>query len=288
MGEKYNKIINTPSKDLAYILGVLCSDGYVQIHSSIKNPKIGLSVVDKEFRDYFKTIFDRLFNVSSYTTWYNSDNPNHSIVYSCNYYDANITMQIGNFYGDSWHRTIEQKYKWVLGDEYFYNFLSGFFDGDGSIKNPDKWYSLRLHIGYEEPFFWIKKILVDKGYDFTEEYRSDREDNRVVKQLVLGKIIQIKEMAKKIRSSIPRKEMRLEKYRKAIISYPSYYDDIENVFALVKQVREKTGFGPKKLARHEKLRKYDIPDTTIRNWLWRDTVPKLRLSSRSNRINIQI
>jgi hypothetical protein len=281
------KKLTQPSNDLAYILGVLSSDGYVSKNKKNNRYVITLQVIDKEFRDKYGKLFESHFGVNGYYGDWNSENENHSRVYYFTLSHREIHKDIGNFHGEHWHNTIMDKYRWVLDDDYFYDFLSGFFDGDGSIRNPDKTYCLRLHIGYKEPFFWLKEVLKDKGYDFNVEYRNDREEE-VVKQLELNSVIQIQKLAQKIVSSIPRKEERLDRFRKGVIEYPSYYDNIDEVFWLLKKVREETGFGARRLAKHEKLREYNIPYTTIRNWLLRDTVPQLMLASKSNRIRVEI
>lgn len=274
-----------PSNRLAYILGVLCSDGYVSKHGY----RIALTVKDKSFAKKFKSFFTDEFKISGSLFHRRNSKKEHSNVYDVNFYSKEVheklTYKDYRFKGEDWHILIQCKYEWVLGDEYFYSFLNGFFDGDGSICDPDAQYRLRLHIGYTVPFFWLKDILQQKGFNFRACYRTDVGDGDiVVKELLLNNIEDIIRLSKKIKSSIHRKESRLIRYRNAKFICPKYCEDIEESFRIVKRYRLMTGFGSLKLMKIPEVAELNIPQSTIRNWIRRDTVPTLKYNSRNKDI----
>jgi len=53
------------NKDLAYILGVIAGDGYIDYSDERKTYYIGLSAVDKEFVDNFRNILFDFFKIIS-------------------------------------------------------------------------------------------------------------------------------------------------------------------------------------------------------------------------------
>jgi hypothetical protein len=50
------------TKEKAYILGVLCGDGYIRIHKNGRSFLVGLDVTDEDFADEFKKCLKKYIN----------------------------------------------------------------------------------------------------------------------------------------------------------------------------------------------------------------------------------
>lgn len=137
-----------PSKNFAYFLGALAGDGYVSKKALI------LSVTQKDFALHFKDVGQSLFDMEASFYHRKSDNPNHSDVYSVTFFSRDLAQWIGNFKGGSWHKTIEEKYSWILEKDYYkVSFFNGYFDSEGSVENMKKskktaYMRCRISIGY--------------------------------------------------------------------------------------------------------------------------------------------
>lgn len=260
------------NKNLAYILGVMASDGHNSTRTKA-NITI-LSVKDEEFVDKYIEKFEAHFKIKPKKRKILIKNKNASDVFSAYIHSKKITNYLGSFYGEDWHINIQNNFSKVLDDKYFWEFLSGFFDGDGSIDDPSVMYRLRLHIGYNEPAFWLKNILKQKGFETETRYRYDREEKNIVKSLAVSNIETIIALSKKIKSSIPRKEERLERFRKAKIYLPKFYQEIDYIFSQIKLLKEENkSWGATKIKKHSSLIEYNIPITTVNNWLYRENPP---------------
>lgn len=61
---KISKSSNLLTKEKAYILGVLCGDGYIRIHKSGHGFLVGLNVCDEDFADEFVKCLKKVYNLS--------------------------------------------------------------------------------------------------------------------------------------------------------------------------------------------------------------------------------
>ena len=116
--------------------------------------------------------------------------------------------------------------------------------------------------------------MKQKGFETETRYRYDREEKNIVKSLAVSNIETIIALSKKIKSSIPRKEERLERFRKAKIYLPKFYQEIDYIFSQIKLLKEENkSWGATKIKKHSSLIEYNIPITTVNNWLYRENPP---------------
>ncbi|MBU3907049.1 MAG: hypothetical protein KKA64_02240, partial [Nanoarchaeota archaeon] len=126
------------NSDLAYILGVLAGDGFIDYNDSRRNYHIGLAVTDKEFVEKFKESLFNFFNINSSNEFRKSKNENWRDQYLtrlCSKEACNFVNSIGKFKKENWRvpNIIKNSKKSVRC-----SFLLGFFDSEGEIDSEAK------------------------------------------------------------------------------------------------------------------------------------------------------
>lgn len=250
-------------EDLAWFLGATASDGHVkgvrqdpyEKSRTVKNGSQGGVIFSQKDNGFVTALVNRgsgLFGVTP--RLYDIEvggNPYTSI----NFNSIDLAMYIGDLRGNQWHETIYARFKWALQKPYVYHFLSGFFDGDGSVSDPrvgSKRTKIRFTIGYTRPALFLLDVLRSIGYEVTYPSINDLHQagihdydetvkqhcargaagsfklytmtSRVsahnplgIKEIVLCDTATIQRFSHEIRSTIAEKERRLEKYRRAQI-----------------------------------------------------------------------
>jgi len=121
------------NKDLAYILGVIAGDGYIDYSDERKTYYIGLSAVDKEFVDNFRNILFDFFKINPTNEFRKSRNKNWKDQYLtrlCSKEACDFIKSIGDFKKDTWHVPDSIKNS---NNEIKCAFIKGFFDSEGEI-----------------------------------------------------------------------------------------------------------------------------------------------------------
>lgn len=126
------------NKDLAYILGVLAGDGYMDYSNKRMTYYIGLSATDKEFVERFKTVLFDFFKIKSTNEFRKSKKEtwnNQYITRLCSKEVCGFINSFGNFCKDKWRvpdiiKNSENNIKCA--------FLKGFFDSEGEIDSKAK------------------------------------------------------------------------------------------------------------------------------------------------------
>lgn len=206
--------IPKPSEDYAWFLGVMCGDGW-----TVKDIRIGLNVRDKDFLMRFNNVVEKLFGLKGKF----SKRGGHQVIY----HSFNLVNYLDNgFHGDTWHKDLHNpKFDFVLKNKrYFFAFLSGFFDSEGSaflgkINRP----TIQFAQTNEEGLKLIQRKLLEYGINSKITYLkkpSDRFSKREIsKENPLAKnirIVRIKDammLSKLIKSSLKRKEDKLTELR---------------------------------------------------------------------------
>jgi len=121
------------NSDLAYILGVLAGDGYLDYSSKRRAYQIGLSATDKEFVDEFKKILFNYFGIkptSEFKKIKVKNWNNQYITRLCSKEACDFINSIGSFKGDVWRIP---KAIIVSNERIKCAFLKGFFDSEGEV-----------------------------------------------------------------------------------------------------------------------------------------------------------
>ena len=121
------------NSDLAYILGVLVGDGYMDYSTKFRSYYIGLSAVDKEFVKQFQKSLYNFFRIKPTDEFRKSRkekwNPQY-ITRLCSKEACDFINSIGQFKKENW--AVPQIIK-NSDNGIKYAFIRGFFDSEGEI-----------------------------------------------------------------------------------------------------------------------------------------------------------
>lgn len=151
---KNENYFNIQSHNMAWILGFLAADGTVS--SSNNTIKIGLSAKDREILEKIKQEIEIENKIVEYTTKDGFDVVD--LHWTCAKH-----KQILKEYGITPNKTFTLKPPTNLKEEYYIDFIRGYFDGDGSI-NLIQNTSLRWQIcgATKEILQWIIDVLYNQ------------------------------------------------------------------------------------------------------------------------------
>jgi len=147
----------TPEK--AYILGVLCGDGWI----SLKNNRIGLGCIDEDFVQEFQKNIKKVYGVPCNVRKYIPRNQKWSLQFQANLYSklaCEDILSYGKFNCDEWRvpkEIIDSNDVKIIG-----NFLRGFYDSEGHVSS--KWYHLKAttsnELGFSDILYLLKKLKI--------------------------------------------------------------------------------------------------------------------------------
>jgi len=144
----------TPEK--AYILGVLCGDGWISYGN--RYYCIGLRCIDKDFVEEFRRNIKIVYGANCKIRLVQPRNKNWSNQYvSCLFSKlaCEDILSYGNFKGHNWRvpaEILNSKNIGLIGD-----FLRGFYDSEGHVNS--RWYTLKATTSNKEGFLEILSLL---------------------------------------------------------------------------------------------------------------------------------
>lgn len=123
-----NDFFKIQSREMAYILGLLGSDGCVARNKNVVY--IELQRQDKEILEKINTILENERPISDYVTGRGYEN---SKMY---FYSSEIKKDLAK-YNIIPNKTYDKQYKFpeLLEEKYYFDYFRGLFDGDGCIKS---------------------------------------------------------------------------------------------------------------------------------------------------------
>ena len=246
-----NFVQPSPSTDFAWWLGALAGDGHVAFD------RVTLKVIDKDFANNFMKIGEDIFKIKSKLKEYLRQDPliKRKLQYIIIFYSQRLSQYLGDWSWLNWNKTMENKFSWILGDQdYTSSFLSGYFDAEGSVVC--KYYKKqhRFLAKYAAQPEHIKRCL------------SNMLDKIKIKHSVYSEGIQIcglqnlKRFAALIKSSISRKQERLNAIKNIKVRY-------EEEYKLAQDLRTQN----LKINQISKL--LDVPLSTIEGWFYKKHKP---------------
>ncbi|MBI2498889.1 hypothetical protein HYV88_01455 [Candidatus Woesearchaeota archaeon] len=162
---KISQQSNFLTEEKAYILGVLCGDGYIRIHNSGNGFLVGLDVCDEDFADEFRRCLKEVYGLLpskkkrelEFTNFSLNPKPRYVINLTSKLVVKDLLQYSKSFKTKEWE--VPEK---ILrsSSKVKSAFLRGFFDSEGSIslKKP---YGVYLSVcsGNETPLLKIKEVL---------------------------------------------------------------------------------------------------------------------------------
>lgn len=133
-----------PSKELAYILGVICSDASVISSGAIMSVKASDAEFADEFARCMQLVFGLVPNKSIHRgSWMYKGEKLFSDYYSVGIFSVKLLsffairsgIECGNVRGpdNEWVDFLDEKFSWVWGEDFFWYFMGGLYDGDGNL-----------------------------------------------------------------------------------------------------------------------------------------------------------
>lgn len=194
------------TKEKAYVLGVLCGDGYIRIQQSSHSYLVGLDVCDEDFADEFIRCFNKTYFISPnkkirrrQTTSFIKNPKLQYIVNVTSKLVVEDLLQYSNFKTKTWIipdqiKTADLEIKGL--------FLRGLYDSEGSIRLRKKGHTeLSIFSVNEKSLLDVKNVL-EKDFEIFTTLRHSRN----VARLVTERFKSIKNFSDYIGFTIQRKQ----------------------------------------------------------------------------------
>jgi len=206
-----NQIPNSSKKlslEKAYILGVLCGDGFLTYNSSKSMYQIGLSAVDKEFVNEFRNNLLQVYRlnptkevyISKISNW-----NNQSKTRLCSREACEDLLYYGKFGVKKW-RVPEQIKRADLDIKS--QFIKGFFDSEGNVDEKSK--RVRIFSINRDGLEGIQALLDNFGIRSKIHYRNNKRPRSTSYKLSIQDRKSIELFDKYINFIIVRKKNRLK------------------------------------------------------------------------------
>ena len=212
---------DVPSKELAYFLGGVASD--CGVYTSI----LEMSQKDDntEFFQRMALLVEQIFGlkpllrrVKRTWTWQGVKKERYyDAMYVCSdqflkCLGTDAAIQAGNLKwrdGGDWSEFIDAKFSWVWQDEFFWSFIGGLYDGDGSLirKNMSHvsggiWYQIGLAVGPEIARNKLKDELIIREFQVADLGTK----SKIVGLTLTGGQSEVDRFLSKVECVIPRKK----------------------------------------------------------------------------------
>lgn len=182
-GRKYSindDYFKTQTHNMAYILGLLAADGNV----SKKENQVSLSLIneDKELLEQINKELNNSRPIKEYTV---STEPQRKPMAKLQFWSKTIKDDLA-IYSIVPQKTNKLKPPYFLKEEYWIDYIRGYFDGDGSVYTVGE-----TSIGFsivgvsKEMIEWIRKVLANK-YNITNNgiYTEQNKNKQIIYKTV--------------------------------------------------------------------------------------------------------
>ena len=184
-----------PSKELAYFLGALVSDGSVTAYSfSLTQDKS-----HEKFYNRVRTIIESVFGIPvssrvSKTSWLDQGVKKTKelvVIHSCS---TEFSKYLG-YCGDKgdWVGVLNDRFAWIWQEEFFWSFIGGLYDGDGCLRPFSNgkgvlYGSVEIAITPVLSREFVRGELLKRGFEFKEA----RNAQGVIHKIVLNTVEEVK------------------------------------------------------------------------------------------------
>jgi len=233
-----------PSRDMAWIIGVLAGGGY----ANPDDKRISIDSNSEKFLDEFKTAGERVFRVNSvYRTRVKSDGKREAK--GVTFYSRKVALMLGDLGSPEWPDTIINRHKWIVENtNYLWGFIEGIFERKGNVfisKNRVK--GISIGTDYVNVANFVAELLVRLGIK-NPRIEHNKRGKQGIKGVRVHNIQDMKHFAENVHSKIPEKESRLsdcrelEYRRKPVRTNASDLSSIEGGFPTARDSSERTIF----------------------------------------------
>ncbi|MBI2667839.1 hypothetical protein HYX17_03675 [Candidatus Woesearchaeota archaeon] len=209
---------NILTKEKAYILGVLCGDGYVST-----GYRVGLSACDRDFVEYFQYCLKRVYELESNISVRKRKNPNAKLQYTITLVSKKVVEDLYGYMKSFKTKEWEVPIEIINSDnDIKSSFLKGLFDSEGCVRFRRNGYGIvQFYSSNLYGALQVKELL--NKLDMSSKITQKREGYFVLEITYYKDILSFYE---NINFSISRKQIKLSQL---IISYKRknlrHYDD---------------------------------------------------------------
>lgn len=159
------------TEDLFYLLGLISTDGHIQFNLEKEKYKLMIYTSEEKEKQMIIKLFYKLFNYSAAVRERNtpfSSRKNFEI-YLCSKRICEFLISLGLPQGNKSSTIRIPNLFNKSGERYFWPYLRGVFDGDGSIiTNPSL--NFRIYSGSKEFILDIQKEFLKRGFNYSKVY----------------------------------------------------------------------------------------------------------------------
>lgn len=202
-----------PSRELAWIIGVLAGGGY----SNPNDKRISLDSDNEDFVGEFKSAGERLFGVNASVRMKKGENNTRKLK-GVVFHSKKIVETIGDLRGSEWPSTIVSQHKWIIeNSNYLWSFIEGIFDRRGNISmDKNRVRGVFIYSDYANVANFLAEILVRVGIK-RPLIEHDKRGKENVKGIRFSNKQDLKHFVDNIHSRIQDKEKRLEVCRQLTV-----------------------------------------------------------------------
>ncbi len=201
----------TPSRNLAWMIGVLSCQGYVEPIGDA----FSVDSVDTQFLEAFKSTGEELFKING--QWRFKRGVRKGVIF----YSKSIVRKLGDLRKTQWPNTIRNSHTWILNNSHFgWAFLQGAFDRVGHINDLETSHDYRADLSTDDLMCanFLADLLVRLGVENPRlDYEKQGNERVRLKGITVERVNDIRKIALNIHSAIAIKEQRLELYRQTKI-----------------------------------------------------------------------
>lgn len=197
--------ISNQTANSAYILGLIASDGCIS--ASNNQIYIELQREDRELLERVNKVLENERDVKDYTNNRNYDN---SKVY---FFSKQIKKDLSLFHLIP-NKTYSKEYRFpeLLDEQFFFNYLLGLFDGDGSVKASHDWTAWQIDTSSENIAYEIQQRLKRYGIDIN--VNKEKKTNITIYRCITYKKDNLIKLYNKLYTNIPMQLFLKRKYEK--------------------------------------------------------------------------
>ena len=189
----------TPSRKLAWLVGLVSGGGYVALGNRGYNVEVYSS--NKELLETFQSVVEDLFRVNVYLMRDNAI-----------FYSKSLAIAFGDLRRSLWTETLVNKHNWIYTNpDYIWGFLEGFFELRGSVRSN----YIKLNTSYTKIANCLGDLLYTGGVS-SSRLQRDHSKHEGISGVCIGVLRDQKVFAEHVHSVTPKKEAQLEKLRNRI------------------------------------------------------------------------
>lgn len=211
VNEARGEPILNPSREAAWMLGVLAAGGY----SNPSYDRLLLESNNRQFSEAFLHVGERLFGVNARirTPKHKGKEFNRVI-----FRGQRFTEMLGDLRRPNWPTTIIERHGWILqSEQYTWGFLEGVFERIGNVytSRKNRVMSITFWTNYSIIANFLANLLVRVGVERLSTLK-DAQNREDIEGIAIYGMLDMKRIADNIHSRIPEKEEKLELCRRLV------------------------------------------------------------------------